>query len=98
MSTPKNDRAAVRQIVLALVEAGLTVNTVDYGDGETELVHNVDDAIDEVMAVDEVYLILHNSQGHDFWVYFVLGNDPEEVVSDHSLSLGRIIDEVVREW
>ena len=98
MGTPKNDRAAVRQIVLALVEAGFTVNTVDYGDGETELVHNVDDAIDEVMAVDESYLIFHDSRGNDFWVYFVLGNDPEEVVSDHSLSLGKIIDEVVREW
>ena len=66
MGTPKTDRAAVRQIVLALVEAGLMVNEVYYGDGETELVHNVDDAIDEVLAVDEAYLILHNSRGHDF--------------------------------
>ena len=29
---------------------------------------------------------------------FVLGNDPTEVVSDHSMSLGKIIDEVVKGW
>lgn len=90
-----SDEAAVKRIVSALNLAGHKPKSVDHGDGDVVNVAFVDEAVAEVMSVDEAYYI--TSLGG--WVRFVLGNgDPLDLVADHTLDLSAIIDPIMREW
>lgn len=88
------ERTAIRKILKALETAGLDPTVVDYGDGETVEVSSVSEAVEEVMAVDEAFVVLSDGR----WVRFVLGNEWFEVLCDHTASLSDIIDPVTEGW
>lgn len=99
MSAPSSDRAGIRQVIRALRAAGWVL--VEVYDGEDDVpVSNETEAVDAVMAVDDAYL--HVAEGTPTgprgWVRFVLGNDPEEVVCDHTINLGSVLDPLTEGW
>jgi len=52
-----------------------------------------------ICAVDDAVLHVDTSEGSRKWLYIVLGNEPEETVSDHSGSgLDEVIDEFINQW
>lgn len=98
MSAPTSDRAAARQIITGLVHAGWRLDRVYDGEEDVDVV-TVSQALDAVFAVDMAHLhVKHAETGDTGWVYFVLGNDPEEVVCDHTVNLSPAIDPVTEGW
>ena len=98
MSKPGSDKDGIRQIYRALVEAGYTVNQVFDGGDEPVEVSNEREAVDAVTAVDEASFNVQKDGKDVSWVFFVLGNDPEEVVNDYGTSLSHVIDSLTESW
>lgn len=100
MSTPKTDEAAIRAIIRALRAADYTLDVVH--DGEEEIsVSTEPEALDAIMAVDcaRLYVKRAADGGQTVgWVFFVLGNDPEEVACDYTVNLGEVIDPLTESW
>lgn len=96
MSAPSSDKAGIRQTVRALKEAGWEL---DYVDDREEItpVSTETTAIEAVTAVDEAFL--HVTRGDDTgYVFFVMGNDPEEVICDHTVNLSVVLDPLTEGW
>lgn len=106
MSAPESDSAAIRQIIRALRKAGWELDYVDDREDEVK-VKTEKEAIDAITAVDEAFLLLtrldpipgtlckERTRAH---VFFVLGNDPEEVACDYTVNLSPVIDRLVERW
>ena len=97
MSTPTTDRGAIEQIIRALRAAGWELDSVDDGDGELQKVATEPAAIEAIMAVDCAHLYVRRA-GIVGWVFFVLGNDPEEVANDYTVTLSDAIDPLTDTW
>lgn len=102
MTTPKTDEAGIRQTIRALKAAGYALGTVDDGGGEPERVRTEDEAVKAITAVDNAYLYVIADEdspsprmGH---IWFVLGNEPFEVIADHSLTLSPVLDPLMERW
>lgn len=96
MTAPKTDEAAIRAIIRALRAAGWILT--DVHDGEEEVVTTTEnDAIEAITAVDaaRLYVTRQGKVGH---VFFVLGNDPEEVACDYTVNLSEVIDPLTESW
>lgn len=100
MGTPSTDKSAIRQIVTAIVESGYELKFVDNGGDwdENVEVSTVTEAVKEVCEVDEASLVVEGPSGERAFVYFVLGNSPEEVGADWSVSLDEVLRSVIRNW
>jgi hypothetical protein len=98
MGTPSTDSAAMKQIIDALREGGCQLLRVNNGEDEIEVSTRAE-AITELTAVDSAHLFvsLPNSNAEG-WVWFVQGNDPEEVAADYTTNLSDWIDPVTEEW
>lgn len=98
MSTPTTDEAAARLIIDGILAAGWHLDRVFDEDGYTS-VDTTEDALTAVFAVDMAYVYFqHPITDQIGWVCFVLGNDPEEVAADYTVSLESAIDPITREW
>jgi len=100
MTTPSTDKAAIRQILTALTQGGFNLVSVDNGDG-SEKVTTVSAALAEIMATDESHVIMHHpSSDKKVWLFFVLGNSPEEVLCDYTVhpQMDEILDELHKKW
>lgn len=97
MSAPSSDRAGVKKTYRALTEAGYSIVVVD---GEGEEFHNLNkvEATNEVMSCDDGYFVAYKDGERVGFVWFVYGNDPAEVISDHSVSLSHVLDPLTAEW
>jgi len=96
MSVPGTDKAAVRQVIRALVAGGWTLDMV-Y-DGEEEIPTTTESQVmDAVFAVDMAHLHVHKNDLHG-WVWFVLGNDPDEVVADYTINLEKVMGPLWEHW
>lgn len=101
---PSNDREAVTLILNGLTEKGCKVTEVcedTWNRDDLTPVNSVQEAVDLVTGVDEavVYLDLPTGAERDStFIYFVLGNDPEEVACDYGVSLSPYIDPIVNPW
>lgn len=97
---PSNDREAVSLIIDGLIERGVIPVSVTDGAGEDFVFDhdNPEESIDELMSCDDGRLDVTLPDGTDTWVYFVYGNDPEEVVCDHGVSLSPYIDPIMKPW
>lgn len=96
--TPRDDRDGVNQTWKALTNSGYTIVVID---GEGQEFHNLKrkEAIQEVMSCDEGYFVAVNEFGRrEGWVWFVFGNDPDEVVCDYTTSLSHVIDPLTESW
>jgi predicted fused transcriptional regulator/phosphomethylpyrimidine kinase len=98
MSTPTDDRAAVGQVIRALKAAGYKLLHVDNGE-ENVKVTTATEAIEAIFEVDQAWLlVLDPDTGAQGCVFFVLGNDPEEVVCDHTINLSDTLDPLLDSW
>lgn len=100
MSAPSSDRAGIRQTVRALKSAGYRPAQVNDGE-ETISVTDCGEAkiIEALTATDQSWLYVTGADGtQSSWVYFVLGNDPEEVVCDYSTDLDPVIEPLYDKW
>lgn len=96
MSTPKDDKAAIRAIIRAVRAAGWHLDHVN--DGEEEIaVATEEAALDAITAVDEARLYVRK-QGRRGWVLFVMGNEPYEVAADYTVGLTDAIDPLTDSW
>lgn len=107
MPAPSSDQAGIRQTIRALKAAGYALSAVDDGDyydqneggdkdGDLKVATETE-AIEAITAVDDAKL--YAAKGGCFgWVRFVMGNDPEEVVCDYTMSLGDVLDPLTEKW
>lgn len=97
MSKPSTDRAAITQTLKALAEAGWTAHAVDQREDEPEKVATVQQAVKLVMEVDEAFVFVRRGE-ETGWVFFVLGNDPDEVICNHTVGLSDVLDPLMEGW
>ena len=101
MSAPSSDKAAIRQVIRALRKAGYVITGGHDGEDYFKVDPDVseDTLIDDFLTVcDESTLHVMTTQGIESFVWFVLGNDPEEVVADHGTSLSEVLDPLTEGW
>ena len=96
MSTPKDDKAAIRAIIRAVRAAGWHLDHVNDGEEETA-VTTEEAALDAITAVDEARLYVRK-QGRRGWVLFVMGNEPYEVAANYTVNLTDAIDPLTDSW
>lgn len=96
MSAPQSDRAAIRQTIRALKAAGWSLDSVWDGE-ESEPVSNESEALKVIMGLDQAHLYV-TRDGENAWVFFVLGNDPEEVINNYTISLDDAIEPLTDGW
>ena len=97
MSAPSTDRAAAGHIIRGLIKAGWRLDRVF--DGEEDVpVTTVSQALHVIFSVDMAHLHVEKAE-ETGWVWFVLGNDPEEVAADYTVNLSEAIDPITeRGW
>lgn len=98
---PSNDREAVLLILQGMTAAGCQIDSVaddTWNPDELQFTSDPAEATEMVMAVDEATVYIKLPNGQKSWVFFVLGNDPEEVACDHGVNLSPYIDPIVTPW
>lgn len=105
---PSNDREAITLILNGLAEKGWITymvqdDTWNPDPEENTRVNTVAEAVDVVMGVDEAFVYLTRdldtvNEGPDAYIYFVLGNEPEEVAADMTTNLSPDIDPIIDPW
>lgn len=96
MATPKSDHAAILQVIRALKKAGW--NHVSITDPELVIVKGMNPTeIADLITnnYDSVALHFKKPAVENYrtqWIYFVLGNNPDEVVCDYTVSNGEFYD------
>lgn len=101
---PSNDKEAITLILKGLTKAGCKVTSVcedSWNPNDLTAVSSVTEAVDMVTRVDEAVVYLDLPEGAEresTFIYFVLGNDPEEVACDYGVSLSPYIDPIVEPW
>lgn len=98
MNLPKTDREAVTILLTALADAGCKFDDVRYDEDDIVKVDSVEAAVDAVMAVDMAGVNVTTPRGEYGWLYFVLGNAPEEVLCDHTLNMSQYVDPICDPW
>jgi hypothetical protein len=95
---PSNDREAITLILEGLVNAGHTITAViddTWNKDEKTYTSDVTEAVSLCTGVDEAFVLLDNESQ---WIYFVLGNDPEEVASNYTVGLDPDLSNIVDPW
>lgn len=94
---PSNDREAITLILDGLRERGVVVTEAFDGE-EMFKVSTTAEAVAVIMTVDEGTVYVRKPDGSESFIYFVLGNAPEEVACDYGVSLEEYIDPIVGPW
>ena len=101
MAAPSSDKAAIRQVIRALRSAGYTITGGHDGDYFFEVAPDVSEDVlinDYLTVCDDSTLHTWKDGEGNSHVYFVLGNDPEEVICDHGVSLSPVLDPLTEGW
>ncbi len=103
MSSITNDwKPVVKNLLTKLDKAGFKILAVDDGGDEDEVHHNptMEEAVAAVTSVDESHITAKAPDGKNVWLYIVLGNSPDETVSDYTVhaELEPVIDAFSAEW
>ena len=105
MTTPKSDRTAIVQVIRALKKAGW--NPTKITDPENVNVEGMNPTeIADLITSHYYSAVLHFKKPEvenyrTQWIYFVLGNSPEEVVCDNTISneeFDNIVTTLVGSW
>ena len=105
MTTPKYDRTAIMQVIRALKKAGW--NAVKISDPESVIVKgmNPTEIADLITShYDIATLEFKKPEVENFrtqWIYFVMGNAPEEVACDYTVGnqeFDTIVTEITESW
>lgn len=95
---PNSDHEAISLIIDGLIERGCTP-TVSRDGAEDDLPYtDKASALDWLTSCDESVLFVRLPDGKTSHVYFVLGNDPEEVACDYGVSLSEFIEPIIDPW
>lgn len=97
---PSSDAEAMRLILDGLVEAGCKVTHVHDGE-EPNPVGSIDEALVLLNNLDEATVWIDLPPGYDrsnSFIYFVMGNSPEEVACDYGVSLSPLLDPIIEPW
>jgi hypothetical protein len=92
MNAPTTDRGGIQQAIRALHADGWRMSHVWDGE-EGVRVETETQAVDAIEATGEARLHLVRgsvADGETAWVFFVLGNDPDEVICDYTTNLACI--------
>lgn len=97
MATPSTDSAAIEATINALLADGWELVAVNDGDDGDIAVVNRAQARRAITAVGmaDLYVRKGDETGR---VFFVLGNDPEEVINDHTINLSEPLDRLMDSW
>jgi hypothetical protein len=98
---PSNDREAIGLILNGLQDQGFTDFQVvqdAWCPDEITDAKDADDATRLVCEVDEAPVYCKFPDGATGWLFFVLGNDPEEVLNDHTVNLSEFVDPIIDPW
>lgn len=98
---PSTDKEAITLILTGLTDAGWTVTEVaddTWNTDERTKVYDIGTAVDMVMEVDEAYVFLDGPNPRGQYIYFVLGNDPEEVAADYTIGLDPHLSNITDPW
>lgn len=95
---PSNDREAISLIIDGLIARGCTPVSSTDGEGEELPYTDKDEAVDWLTSCDDSSFDLTLPDGSPSWIYFVLGNEPEEVACDHHVNLSTFIDPITDPW
>jgi hypothetical protein len=100
MSAPSSDKAGIRQVIRALRKADHILTGGHDGEDFFEVEPDVseDSLIEDLTACDSSTLHVRLPDGSNSHVFFVLGNDPEEVVCDYGVSLEPVIGPLTEGW
>lgn len=100
MGAPSSDESGIRQTIRALRKAGHVITGVDNGEEEVPFTPDAreSDIVDEATATDSASMYVRLPDGTETWVFFVLGNDPFEVICDHGVSLSPVLDPLTKSW
>lgn len=99
MTAPSSDSAAIRQIIRALKAAGYRLDYVNNGE-ESVGIEYEQDAIDAIMEVDMAWLYVSQPgfAAGGSYIFFVMGNSPEEVAADYTLDLEHVLEPLTDRW
>lgn len=78
----EGERKAVRKLIRMAKDAGFRPFKVFEGE-EYEKVVGETDTLEVVFSVDESVIYFRDGMGRKFSAFIVLGNSPEEVISDY---------------
>lgn len=100
MAKPKTDSAAIRETIRALKKAGYKLEYVfDQEEWINVKKESITLVIEAITAVDIAWLYVRNETDDKArWVYFVMGNDPEEVICDYTTNLEHVIGPLMDSW
>ena len=98
---PKNDREAISLIIDGLIERGCIPMMVRDGANEDHPYIEKESALDDLTSCDESVLFVDLPAGAkrgSSYIYFVLGNDPREVVGDYEVSVSEFLEPITDPW
>ena len=95
---PSTDREAISLIIDGLIERGCTPTMSRDGDNEDLPYTDKESALDWLTSCDDAALFVALPDGSSSHIYFVLGNDPEEVACDFGTSLSPWLDPIINPW
>lgn len=95
---PSTDREAISLIIDGLIERGCTVTDVVDGAGEKFRFSDKEEGLDNLTSCDESWLYVTTPEDNESFIWFVLGNDPEEVACDYGVSLSKYLDPIIDPW
>lgn len=98
---PSNDREAITLVLEGITKAGCVIKGViedTWCPDDITFASDVTEAAALVTGVDEAYVHIQLPDNERAWIRFVLGNDPEEVVCDHTVNLSKYIDPITNPW
>ena len=111
MATPKNDRAAIVQVICALKKAGWNPVSITYPEtvmvkgktvmAKTKTPGEIADLITDNYFSAVLYFKKDGSYIRPQWVYFVPRNGPDEVVCDYTMSnneFDTIVTTLIESW
>ena len=75
--------APVRDLLKRLKAAGFVLQWADDGEDVFHVIKNVDHAADILLSVDESHIGIKKGLV-PFWLFIVLGNGKDEIVSDYT--------------
>lgn len=94
---PSNDREAITLILEGLQADGWVLTRVNDSEESYRLGNNITRAVGHVTDVDFAHVFMERGE-ETGWVWFVLGNDPEEVAADYSTNLDPTLSNIVDPW
>lgn len=86
----------MRRYLNTLIRAGYVLQVYD-GEELHEATSNVNELINQITAVDEARVLTRKDGHKNSFLFFVMGNQPGEVLNDYGVSLEETIAPV-NEW